>query len=1802
MGQQAMGNSDRLLSGVVGSGTLLLLLATPATAQILPDATLPQNSIVMPNATGWQIDGGTTAGSNLFHSFSEFSIPSNREAFFNNAASIENIITRVTGGKLSTIDGLIRANGTANLFFLNPNGIAFGPNARLDIGGSFIGTTAESLLFENGSFYSATEQNSPPLLTINVPMGLQVGGNSTAIEVRGTGITDIVPAGNLGLTVAPGQTLALVGSGVTFTGGMAIAPSGRLEVGSVRNGEVGLVKTPAGFQLKYDLVSEFGNLQLSNRSSLFSPAVINTPHSEINLAGRTIVLDGSQIVSLTNNHANSGNISVRASESLELGGTISTVPFSAWIVNQVTPGATGNSGRIDVGAPQVSINDGARIQSLSFGAGAAGDVTVDASESIRIAGFALPPDLAIDFSNIDNIDSGQLLEQSPHSRISSENLAAGMGGDVRVSAGEIAFLAGGQISTLAGRQGLGNGGNAIVNADTITGENTLPFNPLVFSGIGSYTLGNADGGNVELSAREVTLLDGAEIFSLTGGSGKGGDITARIANSLAAVELNSQLPVLPSGIGSFTFGSGDAGNIETSVRNLDLSSGGRLISMVFIQVFGMPVPNAGTGNAGDVAVRADTINLAGTSALNSAIISQLGTSSFGLGDGGDVDVSARQIRIADGAALAAGTAVSFTRLGKPLPSAGTGNAGNVTVNASESISVSGVNPFNNQNSLLLTGSGGIGNAGRIVVRAPRISLRAGGLLGSTVFATGNSGQLTVDAGEITIDGTAPGGIPSQIAANASVFPEAFQEAFFLPALPSGNTGRVVVNADRIAVSNGGSINVQHLGTGNAGELQINVDRLDLDSGGNINATTASGFGGNVEINVGDSLQLRNDSQINVEARSDRGDGGNLTINADTVVALENSDIIANAVGGNGGNINITTPGLFQSVDSDITASSQFGISGTITINNPETNQTAVLVELPETIDASQQIVEACAADLGNTFTITGRGGLPPNPTQLLRSRALWYDERTLSAVSHKNEQRLVEATNWIEYPNGQIELVANNQTPRDILKAARNLSRLSLDALKAGKLFKAAGETERGKQLLQQVSNSPEALRIRGTLLNTEGNIKLAMGKTRAALETWQKAARNYQLAKDERGRLGAIVNQAQALQNLGLYRRAATLLESANKQLKTATDPLMKATALRSWGAVLQAVGELEKSTEILQQSLAISQRLKADSSTSATLLSLGNVAIAKGETEAAIQFYSQAAATATRPQEKTEAFLNRLAIYVRTKQEDAARNLSPKIEVEIQKIPTSRQAVYARINWADSRRKLAADGKKLADLEIVKLLEVAVKEAQELSDERGEAIALQQLALLYREMGELITAQRVLEKSLLLAEGLGAEEIGARSQAQLGNILKQQGKTEEAIAAYSNAVKGFESLRRDLVAISEDVRFKFRETVEPTYRELVSLLLQDRPSQSQLKQAIEAIEALQLTELDNFFRDACLEAKPQPIDQIDRTAAVIYPILLPDSLNVVLLQPNRSLTHHKVKITRSDVLSVIREMRRDILRKIPITSDWIERSRKLHGWLIKPFEEQLKEREVETLVFVLDSELRNLPIAAIYDGEQYLVEKYAIALTPGLQFLKQPALQPEKLQALTAGISESVQGFRPLPAVESELDRIAAKLPAEKLLNQEFTSDNLENQIEETPFPIVHIATHGQFSSNREETFILAWNEKINVTEFEQLLRTRSPRESTSIELLILSACQTAIGDERAALGLAGIAVRSGARSTLATLWSVQDDSTAEFMVEFYRQLTKPNISKAEALRRAQIALLQGEYKQPYFWAPFVLVGNWL
>ncbi len=774
------------------------------------------------------------------------------------------------------------------------------------------------------------------------------------------------------------------------------------------------------------------------------------------------------------------------------------------------------------------------------------------------------------------------------------------------------------------------------------------------------------------------------------------------------------------------------------------------------------------------------------------------------------------------------------------------------------------------------------------------------------------------------------------------------------------------------------------------------------------------------------------------------------------------------------------------------------------------------------------------------------------------------------------------------------------------LRQALSWSYASLAAQDLGDWVQAEGAIARSLSLIKGHPPSAELDRIHAQVLNVQGRLSLKKGQPETAWEIWQQAEAAYERADDLLGKIGAQINQSQALQTMGLYRRANTELKEITDALATQPDSTVKAIALKSLGNVFQTSGNLQQSQQYLTESLALYERLGDETAATETLFSLANTLRLRGETETALEKYEAVEARSANAFLQTKAQLNQLSLLLNTQQWEAAKQLLPRAFALLQTLPASREAIYNRVNLTESLLTQQDETHQpmswISTDKIATSLSVAIQQAEELQDSRAQSLAVGELSKVYGYTGQWAESQALAQQALTLSQNSNAQDISYRWQQQLGKAYHQQGQEAAAIASYSSAVDTLKQVRRDLLATNADVQYSFRESVEPVYRELVNLLLlPDEASQQSLKQAREVIEALQLAELENYFKSACIDSASEYIDKLDSEAAVLYPIVLSDRVEVILSLPDSPLRHYRTWQTAAETNQTVSELFQYFNPALS-SNKRLRLSQQLYDWLITPAESALSEHNIHTLVFVPDGQFRSIPMAALYDGEQYLLEKYSVALTPGLKLLGPHFQDPKPLHALMLGLTEARNGFSALPGVRDEIEQVSSRVNAEVLFDEDFTKQNLSNEIGRVPFPVLHLATHGQFSSNLEETFLMAWDQRLSLGDLDDLLRTRR-QQNDPIELMVLSACQTAEGDSRAALGLAGMAIRSGARSTLATLWAVNDESTAALMTQFYQSLSDADLSKAEALRQAQIKILQNpEFSHPFYWSPFVLIGNWL
>ena len=850
--------------------------------------------------------------------------------------------------------------------------------------------------------------------------------------------------------------------------------------------------------------------------------------------------------------------------------------------------------------------------------------------------------------------------------------------------------------------------------------------------------------------------------------------------------------------------------------------------------------------------------------------------------------------------------------------------------------------------------------------------------------------------------------------------------------------------------------------------------------------------------------------------------------------------------------------------------------------------------------------------------------------------------------------------------------IANGES----LNQAFVLSNLSLAYQHLGQLEDAENAITQSLNLLQTIplqTNNQTYAEVYAKALNTQARLYWAKGQLQEAFTTWQQAAIQYHRANNESGRIGSLINQAQALQGMGLHLKAEEKLQEINLKLEQQSDTSLQATGWLNSGKALRRIGKLTKpnnspenefdgSLEVLEKSLAAARSSNNQNLETSALIELGNTqkalanrATAMGKKDEALDFVDKALSSYQNAvkQASNESFwqlqaqLNLLSLLIETEQKLPARELINPIQKTIASLPISRTSIYAQLNFARSlicfqtpsentnsplcnkaqplppiKDKQSLKDVDLPSMEVIEqILRNIIQKSEKIKDLPAQSYGWGELGGLYELEEKWDDALRFTEKALRISENQQrtTPELSYRWEWQLGRIFKQQGKNEAAIAAYNRAIQALDFIRGDLRSINPEIQFDFRDNVEPVYRRLVDLLLttegNTQPSQNNLVSAVGKIDALQLAELENFLGcDLSTNLQmEQDINRIDQKAAFIYPIILEDRLEIIFKLPEQPLQLSTKNLPRQEVEKILTSLRTALVEGDAgaITKEGAI----VYQWLIKPFETQLESSQVNTLVFVLDGELRNIPMSVLYDQDNdlYLLEKdYALALLPTSQRLFDLSSLPESGQVLGAGISEALNvgelEFKALKA-EQEFDSVEGQAPSQILLNSQFNQPNLKQNIESGNFAIVHLVTHGNFSSDPEETYLLAYDTEGNqgvllrTNDLNNLLRGENQERARDIELLVLSACKTAEGDNRATLGLAGLAVRAGARSTLATLWQVGDDSTIELMKEFYSVLyDEEGITKAQALHQAQKALLdKPQYQNPSSWAPYVLVGNW-
>jgi CHAT domain-containing protein/lipopolysaccharide biosynthesis regulator YciM len=743
--------------------------------------------------------------------------------------------------------------------------------------------------------------------------------------------------------------------------------------------------------------------------------------------------------------------------------------------------------------------------------------------------------------------------------------------------------------------------------------------------------------------------------------------------------------------------------------------------------------------------------------------------------------------------------------------------------------------------------------------------------------------------------------------------------------------------------------------------------------------------------------------------------------------------------------------------------------------------------------------------------------------------------------------------------------------------------------------------------------------------------------------ESAEQIATKY---NDKRGQVAALGILGEAYRSLGNYDQAIKYLDTA-KQVSPEDNFL-----------VLNSLGNAYKSRGQLRD-------LQADSADKAGLSSKKEEFFKKSQEDyrKAHQYFQNSIKFARNQKQslaEMRGLLNLIQLASQTNKhkiiddQEFNKNLKYALVV-LENLPDSATKVYGAIDLAYLQRdtqgtspftscptQLVLSGNN----ESLNLLENAVLTSKKLPDNRLISYANGALGHYWECRSDQEKALKYTQSAILAADNkMSAKDSLYLWEWQAGRILDQQGRKEEAIASYQRAFDILEDIRSNILTAERDVQFDFRDVVQPLYQTLAQSRLDllgigaitDEQRAKELSKVVNTIDALKLAELQNYFGNDCILSalNPKQVGELLQDNSVAFQntaflssIILKDKTGILLQLPNQTTKFKWIEdpnqegdkiVSRDGLEKKITEFRKGLVTTGKINYDKTTAAQ-LYDWIIRPFAEDIKPDKIKTLVFIQDGFLRSVPMAALYDHQEkkYLVETYAVATTPSLRLTVPKVSYRQSQKALILGLTKEAtidgKSFDPLSWVSEEVNVVESIFPNHTaLIDDNFIPESFGQKLEKTTYPIVHIASHAQFGIIPEDTFIVTGkNQKLTISQLENSLRNLNSK-SDSVELLTLTACKTAVGDDRSTLGLAGVALQVGVKSAIASLWSIQDDSTSELVKTFYTNYRNDGMSIAQALQTAQKRMINAKklppseginpkYDHPGYWAAMIVIGNWL
>jgi len=1292
-------------------------------------------------------------------------------------------------------------------------------------------------------------------------------------------------------------------------------------------------------------------------------------------------------------------------------------------------------------------------------------------------------------------------------------------------------------------EGIKNGGKTIIQVDSLTFEDRAR----IISDNISY--------NDNITTNETFTGGSVSIYS-------NGDI---FFNTMSQIETSAVAAGIPNP-------NIQAGSVEIHAKSISFSDNSYINSR-----------SENAGKSGNISIYSK----------NDAIfIQSMILSDTEGGDGSTIIIDADNISLIDGSGLGSHTV-------------GYGKGGDIILNARKSISLSGNDQINEHfaSSITSYSKSPFGKAGNITITSNSISLRDGGqIIASTSDAAPGGTIHIINNNEINITGVNPYG-PTSIG---------YKSGIFSSSDTTGNAGKIIIETNDLNIDQQAAISSSASGSGNAGSIDIKTKRKlymdDSTISSESKAEENGGTAGTITISSQDSINLLQNSALTTEAVNSakcEGDAcnqngkiitnakkilylldskittsvvngadnaGNINTNSKYLI-MNSSKIIANAYKGKGGNIYIYAEKFIQSQNSIVDASSNKGIDGQITIESNDVTADRGIASIPENLlDVSKWIKNSCDARGNveiNRLIVKGMDAAPTSIDDLWPAPPFDIDH-------------------IIDLNNSFSEQI--NLPPKYSLDQIKNLFDKARDFNKIGQYNKSA-------KIIDNI---------------------LSISKVKKSIQLY----------------VSSLIYLTKTLCSLGYHKNALTKFEKAIPFIQKSKNTYLKAIFYNCLSDLYLSLRKIDKAKDCINTALKQSRSLNIPVILAHVLNNYGNILTVEKRFNGAIKQYNKCLSIINDvPDTKLLKSIVLLNLVFVLHKKAVYNDILPALEktlIQVQQLEdcSDKAAIFIALSIKIREIQNMNDSPR-HDLTItaIQLLENALWIGEDLKDIRIISQASGYLGKIYEDEGDFVQAFEYTRKAIFVVQQGKFNEILYLWQWQLGRLFKKTGDHNNSYLSYENAINTLNPIRQQLFFGIRGYENLFETKVRPIYLGMADIFFDQAENENnidvrnnKLKQARDTMESLKQAEIQDYFDDECLISFPKNANILDKTpsnTAVIYPIPFLNHLTILISLPD-GIKKFNIPVSSKKLDEKVREFRYQ-LEDWDEVNDWketwygrlnegiesseiVETARQIYDWIIDPIEPELTDHNIDTILMVPDGSLRLIPFSALYDGTFFLIEKYAFVTIPAINLTDTLCIKKQENKALLGGLSEGRHGYLPLNGVKRELQTINSIVDGEMLIDKDYTLENLTKKFKLSNYSIVHMATHGVFGGSQNSTYILTYDRKLKMNQLEKLISLTKFNQN-NIDLLVLSACQTAQGNERAAFGLAGIALKAGARSAIATLWTVDDQAAYRILIHFYDQFKfYSQMTKAKALQSAMKQMVvDTQYCHPSYWAPFLLIGNW-